>query len=157
MTKPLTASVKADRNEMARQIEEIVKLHGASVSKIEGGQNPGQRAIRLNIQAAQGLCVSVTLDGNNRNPDSHSLNWNFDIDSKALFTDAFGGVNPYHNAKAHHYMHGFPALVEALDRGLKMAANGSAFRPEEEVAKIVLARKARYAAMAENSRRNLAP
>lgn len=157
MTKPLSASVKADRTEMARQIEELVKLHGASVSRSEGGLSPGPRAIRLDIKAAQGLCVGVTFDGGAREPDSHSLNWNFDFDSKTLFTDAFGGVNPHHHSKAHHYMNGFPALVQALGRGLEMAADGSAFRPPEEAAQIVAANKARYVAMVENSRRAVAP
>lgn len=157
MTKPLTASVKADRTEMARQIEELAKLHGASVSRTEGGSRPGPRAIRLDIKAAEGLCVGITLDGGSREPDSYSLNWNFDFESKALFTDAFGGVNPHHHSKAHHYISGFPALVQALGRGLEMAADGSAFRPPEEAAQIVAANKARYVAMVEKSRRTAAP
>lgn len=157
MTKPLTASMKADRTEMARQINELAKLHGAEVERSEGGEYLGSRAIRLEIKAAEGLRVSITLDGASRDPDSHSLNWNFDHESKALFTDVFGGVNQHHYKKAHHYMHGFPALVQALGRGLEMAASGTAFRPSEEAAQIVAANKARYAAMVESSRRNIAP
>lgn len=155
MTKPLTESVKADRNEMTRQVTLLAESLGANVTRIEGGEYPGPRAIHLSIETPRGLHVSVSFDGARRQPDTHVLSWNMNTDSPDLLTDAFGNINPHHFSKATHTAGDFSSLAQKLQRGLEMAADGRAFRPAEEVAAIKVASRARYAAMVEKSRKPL--
>lgn len=119
----------ADRKKMAARLEQLITECGATFERREGGEFPGPRAIYLDVTAAQGLQVTVELDGDSCQPDVHVLSWNMKIGATAELNDAtFGGsVNPYHRHKATYVGHGFEDLCVQLKRGLNLAASGEAF------------------------------
>lgn len=153
MTKPLTERVKADREEMARQVKMLAEGLGATVTRKNDNEGEKSRAIDLYIATPRGLNVSVGFDGAHANSDTYVLSWHLSTETPELLTDAFGDVNPYHFSKATDVAHGFADLVQKIQKSLGMAADGSAFRPPEEVKAIKIANNARYEAMVANSRK----
>jgi hypothetical protein len=131
----LTERRKADRNLMANLLAALVRQCGAECERIDGdeGSYPGPNAIALDVRAARGLCVTVSLRGRSphEHPDTFLLSWNVRYPATARLNEAtFGGnVNPYHKQKASYVAHGFDDLCRQLSRGLRMAADGSAFLP----------------------------
>ena len=116
----LTESRKADRATMSAEIERIAVEHGASFERIETG-----REIMIDICGARGLCLSMDLDGDSRQPDTHVLAWYVRNDER--LSDRLGPVNPYHRRKATVVAYGWDALRSAIVTGLSMATDGSAF------------------------------
>lgn len=49
------------------------------------------------------------------------------LESEDRLASAFGQVNPYHHCKATHTAYGWEQLRATVERGLTMAANGTAF------------------------------
>lgn len=125
----LTERRKADRERMACELIAIAAQHGAAVDRLDDDA----RGIHLTIDAPGGLSVRLSLDGASCQPDTHVIPWHIGLDLprgpvNVRLDPAFGEVNPYHFCKATHVARGWPALFANIDRGLRMAADGSAYR-----------------------------
>ncbi|TPI86406.1 hypothetical protein [Mesorhizobium sp. B2-8-9] len=137
----LTEKRKADRLQMAAEMEKLIVANGATFERVEGGTLfPGPRAIHLNIKAARGLQLLIDLDGDSVQPDIHVLSWHFSGDTDACFADAFSGrfgtLNNYHWRKATYIAEGFQALCLAVEYGLTLARDGRAFDAAREAVHI---------------------
>lgn len=124
-TTTLTERRKADRLEMARRLEAVAAQHGACAESVAARW--GARCVTVDIQAGQGLRVSVDLDGESLQPDVHVIPWCIGAGSNARLAPSFGDVNPHHRRKATHVAYGWDALAAEIERGLAAAADGSAF------------------------------
>lgn len=120
----LTVTRQHDRRAMAVALEVLIALEGATSER-----RKSIRCIHLDVTAAQGLCVSINLDGNSSQPDIYLLSWYIDSASNAELNEStFGGkVNPHHRRKATYIADGFEELYQKLQTGLQKAANGTAF------------------------------
>jgi len=136
----LTERRKADREEMARRVIECALAHGASAEI-----NPdhlGARAVWVTIRAPRGLCLTLDFDGDSSQPDMHVMSWHMATDVDTCLSDAFtavGDINNYHYRKATTVAYGFNHLLNALSRGLALAATGAAFDDAREAAAIARA------------------
>jgi hypothetical protein len=132
---PLSESRAADRQKMAAALEQLVAECGASYQRSAGGTYPGPKAIKLAIEGAEGLAVTVTLDGASCQPNVYVLSWHMALGAVRKLNEAtFGGsVNPHHKQKATYVAYGFDELLRQLQRGLMLAKDGSAFLPELEL------------------------
>lgn len=130
-TTTLLETRAADREAMAKQLQLLIGECGATYER-----EAAQRAIFLHISAPGGLCLTMDLDGDSPQPNVYLLSWHMSHTSERRLNDAtFGGnVNPHHRRKATYLAHGFEDLKVQLSRGLKMAADGSAYLPELAVA-----------------------
>lgn len=133
-TNNLSVTRAKDRQKMAQELQALAAECGVACSRVERDTDP--RAIRLNFEAPQGLCVTVSLDGDSWQPDVHVLSWYMAGGATAQLSDAvFGGnVNPYHRQKATYIASGFADLLVKLRKGLLLAVEGRAFLPEKEAA-----------------------
>jgi hypothetical protein len=125
---PLTERRVFDRKKMAFLLQELIVGAGARCSQ-EYGYLGNNKRIDLRVEAARGLQVTVTLNGNSVQPDTYVLSWHMAADSDAKLNEAFfgGNVNPHHKRKATYIASGFDDLKAKLQRGLTLAANGNAF------------------------------
>jgi len=123
----------ADREAMARRIEEIAADEGA---QCERDDCVGKREIVLRITAARNLQVHITLDGDSAQDRSGTfcLPWciHWSAEEVIKLSDAFGEcqqseVNRFHRRKCTAFADGFNILQEKLCKGLMMAKDGSAF------------------------------
>lgn len=160
----LTETRKADRAKMAKLLAARALAAGAVRAEIkpETGDRDDhiyRRCTRVAIEAARGLQVGVSFDGDTpqSRPDTHVLSWHMSLDSDARLADVFGygAVNPYHHCKATQVAYGFEALCETVCAILAKAADGSAFSPEREAAAIAkdgtaAERRARFRAWADD-------
>lgn len=129
MTKPLSETRKADRKVMADAIESMLKRLQCEYTRLEPADiYPGKHCIMLKIEESE-LRVTVDFDGDSVQPNVYVLSWHMSYESRKQLNDAtFGGsVNPYHKAKAIYVARGFDDLCYQLERGLKMAIDGTAF------------------------------
>ena len=126
----LTERRKADRERMAQLLQALAESHGASVERRpHDGRCP--REITLCIAAPGGLSVVLDVDGNSCQPDVHVIPWHVRPSMPGpvpvRLTPNFGDVNPHHGQKATHVAYGFEALYWEIHRGLKAAADGTAY------------------------------
>lgn len=119
----LTERRKADREAMAAQLQALALQHGATARRCEF---EGPREIALEIEAPGGLRVRVDLDGDSVQPDVHVLPWVCWAEGVRL-APGFGTVNPHHGRKATHVARGWPGLRAEIERGLRAAADGTAY------------------------------
>lgn len=131
MTKILTSKTErkaADRKFIANAVIELAERLGL---KFDWTDSPENRGISVNLQAPSGLSVRVSLEGRSCQPDIHVLSWHMAYESKLKLNDAtFGGnVNPHHKQKATYVAYGFEQLMIQLEKGFKMANDGSAYLP----------------------------
>lgn len=131
MTKIITSKTErkaADRKFMADAVVELANRLGLHYVREEFTEN---REIYIRLRAPSGLCVYVSLEGRSVQPDIHVLSWNMHYESKLKLNDAtFGGnVNPHHKQKATYIAYGFEQLMIQLEKGFKMANDGSAYLP----------------------------
>lgn len=124
-TTTLTERRKADRAKMASLLVEIAEKHGA-LAEVTPGDGPNTLAIR--ISTPRGLHVRVDLEGKSIQPDIHVLPWHMHYESQDKLAPEFGDVNPYHHRKATQVAYGWNQLRDNIDRGLNMAAKGTAFQ-----------------------------
>ncbi|MBL4870532.1 MAG: hypothetical protein JKX72_06225 [Robiginitomaculum sp.] len=136
--KTLTETRKADRLKMAIELERLALTLGAKVTRHEEGQYAlGKRCIYVMIEAARGMNVTITFDGESWQHNTHVLSWHIK-DSDARFSWVFQSVNNYHYAKATDIAEGFEALCAVIENRLTQAADGRAFcldREAEQIAK----------------------
>jgi predicted transcriptional regulator len=119
----LTERRKADRAQLAAAVIDTATAGGAT-AEIEYVR----RETWINIEAARGLRLTVTLDGQSPQPDVHVLSWHMHYSGDARLSSCFpGDVNPYHRRKATVVAYGTRAMLDAIERGLRSAADGSAF------------------------------
>ena len=119
----LTERRKADRAQLAAAVIDTATAGGAT-AEIEYVR----RETWINIEAARGLRLTVTLDGQSPQPDVHVLSWYMHYSSDARLSVRFpGDVNPYHRRKATVIAYGTRAMLEAIERALLSVADGSAF------------------------------
>jgi hypothetical protein len=135
-TKPLSETRAPDRQKMALSLEQLVAECGATYQRSEGGSYPGPNAIKLAIEGAGGLQLSVTFDGKSCQPNIYVMSWHMASGSDLKLNDAtFGGnVNPHHKQKATYVARGFEDLCHQLRCGLLMAKDGSAYLPQRAAA-----------------------
>lgn len=134
----LTMTRKADRAKMAVIIADLARSLGAEAVIHPDDPNGlyDGRLTRVAVTAARGLKVSVDFNGKSWQPDIYVLSWHMDLDTDACLDDSFGNINPFHFRKATYTADGFEHLKEQLSRGLRKAADGSAFNAEREAASI---------------------
>jgi hypothetical protein len=130
----LSETRRRDRMIMATALESLITQCGAGWQRREGGTYPGAQCIQLQVNAARGLCVRVSLNGESCQPNIYVLSWHMQSGSKAQLNQAtFGGaVNPYHRQKATYVAFGFADLCAQLKSGLMKAADLSAFLSLDE-------------------------
>lgn len=140
MTNTLTERRKADRSKMADALASLARAQGATVAvEPEGSCAYRPHRIVVRVEAARGLRVAIDFDGKSCQPDVHVMSWNFDLSSDARLSDRFarlGSINEYHHRKATYVAHGFEALCFALEFGLTLARDGTAFDVDREAAAI---------------------
>ena len=132
----LSVKRKADRKAMAEQIIRLATNLNAS-AYIDEVVNEVNRETWVRIVAAQGLRLTVTLDGQSCQPDVHVLSWHIATGHETKIADSFGanaGVNELHRHKATDVCHGYNDLLKTLDTRLRRAFDGRAFMPEAEQA-----------------------
>ena len=117
----LTERRAADRAQMARELAALATSHGAECDVIPDGSHGVMVHIELN-----GLRVWIGLERGSIQPDVHVIPWH--TYGAARLRPSFGEVNPHHFGKATHVAHGWEALRAEIDRGLRAAADGSAFQ-----------------------------
>lgn len=141
MNKPLSVSRKADRIFMATALAALVHDCGASCKINPLGSYPGDREKKVVIDTPAGLQLTVSFDGDSRQPDVYVLSWHMDWKAVDLLNNAtFGGdVNPHHHSKATYVAHGFEDLCKQLRRGLVMAIDRTAFLPRKPALALALA------------------
>ena len=144
-------TTRAAREKVADEIVEIATSLGARAKKVDGESKFDPRTTHIEIEGAGGLNVSVRLEPSSKTC-AHVLCWNIGLKSPSMLTDAFGDVNTYHFRKATHVAMGLDDLIKQIKRGLKMAQDGSAFRPAEEVKMLSDASDARYKAMLDSQK-----
>jgi len=120
----LTERRAADRAQMARELAALAKTHGAECETLTDGSHGIMLCIELN-----GLRVRLGLERYSIQPDVHVIPWH--TYGPARLRPEFGDVNPHHFGKATHVAHGWEALRTEIDRGLRAAADGSAFQTLE--------------------------
>jgi predicted transcriptional regulator len=119
----LTERRKADRAHLATAIVETAETGDAwaTIKYV-------RRETWINIEAARGLRLTIHLDGQGPQPDVHVLSWYIHYSSDARLSAHFpGDVNQYHRRKATVIAYGARAMIDAIERGLRSAADGSAF------------------------------
>ena len=143
---------KADRAQMANQIQALANHYGVKVERKEGHPYPGQKTINLSIEAPRGLGVNVSIDGSSAtSSDSFVVPWHVVAvhngkTNDTMLSPSFGSVNPFHFGKATHVAYGFGSLMKELERGIRSSLDGSAFMPEDVAIQVKQAIKARYEA-----------
>jgi hypothetical protein len=131
----LSETRRRDRMIMAAALESLITQCGANWQRREGSSPyPGAQCIELQVSAARGLSVRVSLNGESCQPNVYVLSWHMQSGSQAQLNQAtFGGsVNPYHRQKATYVAHGFADLCAQLKSGLLKAADSSAFLSLDE-------------------------
>jgi hypothetical protein len=126
----LTENKKVDRTKMAKDMEAIITVAGATFER-EDGNSIEPQCIRLNVRAAHGLRVSVEFDGQSCQPNVYVLSWNISH-TDARLSHAFPNVNPVHYQKSTDVCYGFEHLCFVMKRRLEVAANGTAFSAERQ-------------------------
>lgn len=120
----LTERRKADRQIMAFKLAEIAQKHGAkAVMKLRDGD------IIIELIHPSGLQCYVWLERRSVQPDIHVIPWHMGFAFNKRLAPSFGEVNPHHGQKATHVAHGWDALAAEIERGLKAAADGTAYMP----------------------------
>lgn len=109
---------------MAGALAELAQRLGADV---EVSRRP-PALILVSITTKRGLQLTVELDGKSIQPDTHVLPWHMHYESDDRLAAAFGAVNPHHFRKATQVAEGWEQLRANVERGLTMAADGSAFK-----------------------------
>lgn len=123
----LTESRSADRKTMADALVILATQRGWK-SETEQLQ-PTELCVRL--EGPRGLRVWIEFDGRSPQRDVHCMPWHISHGGARL-SEAFGSamgasVNPHHRAKCTTFAQGFDALYAAVEEGMIMADNGSAF------------------------------
>ena len=127
MTKPLTETRKADRAEMARQLEALILDKGATCEVRPSIWGP--RATTVAIETAHRLALSVDFDGDSSQPDTHVLSWHFKHGGAVKLQAGFApSVNPFHFRKATDIAHGFDELLSIISQRLDSVNSGAAFQ-----------------------------
>jgi len=132
--KKLTERRKADREEMARLVVELVENYGQGATCEVEHITPREVWVHITAKDAR---VTVDFDGDNSAAllDNYCIPWNIRPDSDARFTDAFGKtvpcqVNQFHRRKAMGFAPGIDALLYSLVSSLNCIARGEAFLSE---------------------------
>jgi hypothetical protein len=122
----LSVTRQADRLAMASRLEQLLTRCGAGFERHAGGVYPGPKCIRFSIEAARGLCVGVSFDGDSWQPNTYVLSWHMKLGSTDELNEVtFGGsVNSFHRQKATYVAHGFADLCQQLEQGLSLATEG---------------------------------
>ncbi|HOW46146.1 MAG TPA: hypothetical protein P5305_04010 [Rubrivivax sp.] len=121
-TPQLTERRKADRQAMAQKLAEIAARHGATAHiTVEDGDTT------LVLRHPSSLQCYVWLERRSVQPDVHVIPWHLAIGCTKRLAPSFGDVNPYHGHKATHVACGWPALAAEIERGLRAAADGTAY------------------------------
>lgn len=125
----LSVRRKADRAIMAERVRALAVECGAK-AEIKSTHDP--REIRVTIEAARGLLLSVDLDGASPIGESHVLSWHTNLETDARLSDRFGDVNPCHYRKSTDIADDFESMLSILKRRLEQCADGSAFDADRE-------------------------
>jgi hypothetical protein len=134
MTSNLTENRKADRETMAKAIEALAELHGATTERDEMGLDrtvyEGRR-ISVTITSARDVHVTVDFDGKSCQPDVYVFCWNTPLRGETIsFSAAFDPLrHSVHGSrnKAQYVVYGWEDLHETIDRCLQMLNSGAAF------------------------------
>lgn len=138
MTKELSITRAADRDQLALAIERLAIKLGCSVS-VDSGPPQRSRTLLIRIEAPGGACVSISLDGASSCPNAVVLSWYMAYGSNARFSEgAMRNVNPYHRAKATDVVFSPEQLLQTLTQRLQACQDGSAYL-EPELAQAVAA------------------
>jgi hypothetical protein len=131
--RPLNVARAADREAMARRLEQVIREAGATVER--DPLMTRDREIWLNVTAPQGLAVTIDLDGDSRQQRDNVfvLGWHIGTGSTAQLSEMFGraaggGINPHHFAKCTAVSYGWPALLQNVRDALYLANTGEAFK-----------------------------
>lgn len=161
MAPGLSVKRKADRAEMVAALVETAEKYGVPVEVVDPAPL-SPRGVRVTFKCPRGLSVTVHIDGGTSQPDAFFLPWHIlgRAGENAILTDRFGReqgstVNPHHRAKCTAYGEGWTAFLALLERGLAMAADGSAFESAEVTAAFHAAAKRRYDDMIERSKKGV--
>lgn len=132
MTNTLSERRAKDRETMVQHIQISAAKHGATVDITR----PDNRCVMLNIETPQGLGLYIDLDGKSPQPDIFVLPWCLRSSTDLIISAQFGRyqgatVNPHHGSKCMTVKRGFNQLLDAIDKALEMAADGSAFENKE--------------------------
>ena len=132
MTKALSVARAKDREAMALLLEETVKLHGGTATRVTADLC-GPREIRLEIQSANGLACVIELDGNSRmdRAGEFFLPW-YISRSNVRMSNAFGrvagsSVNQCHRQKCTTFSKDFDDLLLKIAAVLDCVTSGEAF------------------------------
>ena len=94
------------------------------------------RQVRLEIEAPGGAYLPLCFEGDNgRYSDTYVPTWNVRTSSLYAFTDAMGGDNPYHFAKASRGADGYDALRAVVARDLAGLIEGRGYSAERALLK----------------------
>lgn len=123
----------SQRRAAAAEIAAICALRGAQahVGPMLFNERHG---LTVFIRTRRSLCVRVDLNGK-RCGEAWVLPWHMEGATSARLSAEFSPeVNPYHRQKATVVRSHWADVLHEVDRGLRMAADGSAFEQPQEVA-----------------------
>lgn len=124
MTTELSCRRKADRIEMVRQIADLARSLGATVTT--GPAIMDDKGLRVEIVAAHGLSLNLEFKGSSRG--THVLSWHFNCSGDIRLSPNFApSVNDVHGRKATHVCYDFAGVKRVVEDCLRMARDGTAF------------------------------
>jgi len=131
----LTATRKADRAEMVRQLQELATRVGARVDLTAEGSNAFYtRGFHITLNR-DGLNASLGVDGGGRNEKNgdYVVSWHMDTDCDKRLSSHFevlcghDSVNRYHRRKATGVLRTFPFVLLHLRQCFATLADGTAY------------------------------
>ncbi|MFZ3481784.1 hypothetical protein [Sphingomonas sp. 3-13AW] len=136
----LTEMKQADREIMAKMVEDLCRSRGAGVSRRDPDLcDPREIGLEISFGDAR---VCIDFDGSKgvgEDRDVYCMPWVTHVQSGARMTDDFGvavgaGVNPHHRSKCTGFAAGIDKLLISLSRALDCIAAGYAFERPMAVA-----------------------
>lgn len=130
----LSVTRKADRDEMARQLIELVNGFEGCSATLADSRDWAPREVAVEVECPRGLLLTILLDGAALRgfEHHHMLSWHINpTSSNAKLADyPWQDVNKFHRRKATDFAFGFADLKNVLRHRLQSIVEGSAFLKE---------------------------
>jgi hypothetical protein len=133
----LSETRKADRQKIAQMVSDICSEYKIDHSWTREGFVEGYpKAHVIQIDAGEGLKVSVEIDGDSVQPNTWVLAWHIGFNSDARLADSFGDINKFHFQKCTEVARSTFGLIDHLRSKFELIAEGKAFDEERKAASI---------------------
>jgi hypothetical protein len=124
----LSETRKPDRQKIAQLVSELCSEYKIDHSWTREGFVEGYpKAHVIQIDAGEGLKVSVEIDGDSVQPNTWVLAWHIGFNSDARLADSFGDINKFHFQKCTEVARSTFGLIDHLRSKFELIADGKAF------------------------------